>query len=48
LFSKGYSIAFVKGANQSNTARLSEEIWSQLRIIHASGEYQKIVERWIK
>jgi len=48
LFSKGYSIAFVKGANESITTRLSEDVWSQLRIIHASGEYQKIVERWIK
>jgi len=41
LFSKGYSIAFVQVANQSITTRLSEDIWSQLRVMHANGEYQK-------
>jgi len=48
LFSKGDSIAFVKGAGKSITTRLSEDIWSQLRVIHANGQYQKIVERLIK
>ncbi|NQZ29879.1 MAG: transporter substrate-binding domain-containing protein [Oceanospirillaceae bacterium] len=47
LFNKGYSISFVKGSTYPELEAVSKEIWAQLRVIHESGEYQKIVRRWL-
>lgn len=47
LFSKGYTISFIKQSTHPELADISDKIWSELRLLHSNGQYQKIVSNWI-
>ncbi|NQZ32878.1 MAG: transporter substrate-binding domain-containing protein [Oceanospirillaceae bacterium] len=48
LFSKGYPLSFVKNSNYPQLEVLGERFWAELLAMQASGEYQVIVDRWLK
>ena len=48
LFAKGYPIAFAKNSNYPQIEQVGKKIWQELLAMQASGEYQTIVDRWLK
>jgi polar amino acid transport system substrate-binding protein len=48
LYGKGYPMPFVKGSKYPNLANIAEKFEAELKKIKANGEYQKIMDKWLK
>ncbi|MET3131954.1 polar amino acid transport system substrate-binding protein [Oxalobacteraceae bacterium GrIS 1.11] len=48
LFSKGYTMAFVKNSTYPNLPKIAEQFEHELIALKKSGEYQKLQDKWFK
>lgn len=47
-FSKGYPVAFTKKSTYPNIKEIGDKFEAELKKMKESGEYQKIVDKWLK
>ena len=47
LFSKGYPMPFIKKSNYPDLKNIANQFEKELKALKASGEYDKIVNRWL-
>ncbi|MEH6404086.1 MAG: transporter substrate-binding domain-containing protein [Sneathiella sp.] len=48
LFGKGYPMPFAKKSSYAGIEELSQKFEKELAALKASGEYQKIMDKWLK
>jgi len=48
LYGKGYPMPFVKNSKYPNLANIAEKFEAELTKMKANGEYQKIMDKWLK